>query len=153
MADRDLYTTLADILLRMEQSIFTEKSRPPGNNDLEQALGKSFATWAALKQYVLMQCPAASEEWNFSKAGWNCRLRDSKRVIVYLMPGKNVFRVSFVLGRKAVTEGLSADISEDIKTIISAAKTYAEGTGVRIEVGSKKMLADLKTLTDLKLKH
>ncbi len=135
----------------MDTSIFTDKDHAPARADLTQALGKSYTWWQELVNYVFEQHPVAKEEWNFSKAGWNCRIKDSKRVIVYLMPGNGFFRASFVLGAKATTVILESDISEDIKATITAAKVYAEGRGVRIEVKDKKTLQSVIKIAQVKL--
>lgn len=129
-----------------------ERDHRPAGEDLSGALGRSFVLWEEIRGYVSEHCPEAYEEWNFSKLGWNCRLRDRKRVIVYLMPCERFFRASLVLGRKAVAEARDSNISEEVKAIISAAKTYAEGTGVRIDVKTKKTLGDIKTLVAIKLR-
>lgn len=135
----------------MDSSIFTDKDHLPTQVDIEKVLGKSYVWWQELVKYVFDQHPVAREEWNYSKAGWNCRVKDSKRVIVYLMPCDGFFRASFVLGAKATTVILGSDISEDIKAAIAAAKVYAEGRGVRIEVKDKKTLQSVIKIAQVKL--
>lgn len=135
----------------MDSSIFTDKNQLPTRADIKQVLGKSYARWQELVNYILEQHPAAREEWNYSKAGWNCRVKDSKRVIVYLMACDGFFRASFVLGARATTVILDSDISEDIKATITAAKVYAEGRGVRIEVKNKKTLQSVIKIAQVKL--
>ena len=135
----------------MEPGIFTDKSAAPDDEALAGALGKQFSSWAAVKGYVLAQSPAAKEEWNYSKYGWSCRIKGKKSVIIYLMPYSGYFTASFVLGRKASEEALAGNLANDIKDIISAAKVYAEGRGFRIDVKNAKVVADIKTLIDIKL--
>lgn len=137
----------------MEKSIFSDKTSAPDNASLKKELGKLFNAWEELKAYVLERSPSAVEEWNYSSLGWNYRIKDKKRVLIYLMPGHNEFRFSIVLGQKAIAELLAADIAPAIKDIISSSKTYAEGTGVRIEIKDKSLLPDLKKLADAKLKY
>lgn len=135
----------------MDASIFTDKDHAPVSADLKQALGKSYTWWQELVNYVLEQHPVAKEEWNFSKAGWNCRIKDSKRVIVYMMPCAGFFKASFVLGARATAVILESDIPEDIKTAIAAAKVYAEGRGVRIEVKHIRTLQSVIKIARVKL--
>ena len=137
----------------MEQSIFTEQGKAPGDKELEKVLGKNYTSWNEIRRYVMEHCPVATEEWNYSKFGWNYRLKDKKRAIIYLMPGEQQFKASFALGQKAVAEALSSDLTEDIKVIISSARTYAEGTGVRIIVNNKKTVKQILKLVDIKLKY
>lgn len=137
----------------MEQSIFTEPGKAPGDKELEKALGKTYTSWNEIRGYVMEHCPAVTEEWNYSKFGWNYRINDKKRAIIYLMPGEQQFKASFALGQKAVAEALAGDLTEDIKAIISTARIYAEGTGVRIIVNNKKTVRQILKLVDIKLKY
>lgn len=135
----------------MEQSIFLDKENPPRDKDLQERLGNSYSTWKNVQNYISEQCPEVGVEWHFSKAGWNCRIKDKKRVIVYLMPCADFFNASFVLGKNAVAKALAGNIAETFKQTIKEAKTYTEGTGFRLAVKTNKSLADLQTLIDLKL--
>lgn len=135
----------------MDSSVFTDKDQLPTQVDIKQALGKTYAWWQELIAYIYELHPVAKEEWNYSKSGWNCRVKDSKRVIVYLMPCEGFFWASFVLGAKATTVILESKISEDIKATITAAKVYAEGRGVRIEVKDKKTLQSVIKIAQVKL--
>lgn len=135
----------------MDTSVFPDKEKKPGSDDLQNALGKQYGLWNELKEYVYKKYPAATEEWNVSKFGWNYRIRDSKRVIIYFMPCDDYFKVSFVLGDKASEEAVTSGISKDIQNIISSAKVYAEGRGFRIDVKNKKLIKDIKKLIDIKI--
>jgi hypothetical protein len=59
--------------------------------------------------------------------GWNYRIRDKKRVLVYFMPCDGFFKISLVFGEKAAKEALVSGISKEIKDMISSAKVYTEG--------------------------
>jgi hypothetical protein len=135
----------------MERSVFTDKKHTPTAEDIEQALGALYSCWEGLIDFVQELHAVSSEEWNFSKFGWSCRIKDKKRAIIYLIPGEKQFRASFVLGAKATDAALASGIAEAIKTIISKSPVYAEGRGVRILVEKKSMLKDLKTLVEIKL--
>ena len=135
----------------MESSVFTDKSKAPDEDMLMQAMGNMYSVWADIREYVFAGCSSAVEEWNYSKLGWNYRIKDKKRVIIYMMPGDKAFRASFVLGEKATQHAMANLKSEEIKDIISSAKVYAEGRGVRIEVNKKKTAEDIKKLVDAKL--
>jgi hypothetical protein len=139
----------------MDTSIFTNKAETPDDFMLSAALGELFKTWVNIREYVIHAYPKASEEWNLpgQKYGWSFRIKDKKRAIIYLLPRDNYFLVAFVFGEKATNEALSSLISNDIKTIISSAKVYAEGRGFRIEIRDSNMLDDVRMLIDIKLKH
>lgn len=133
-----------------DTSIFLDKDAKPGEAELSAGLGRLYRSWEKTIRYAVEKGPG-TEEWHYSKSGWNCRIKGKKSVIVYLMPCDRYFKASFVLGAKATTEALESNISEDIKKLISEAKVYAEGRGVRIDVTSDKMTAYIETLVDIKL--
>jgi hypothetical protein len=134
-----------------DQSIFADKNKQPREQDLSIALGKAHNHWKSIKEQVLERIPGVKEEWNFSRRGWNCRLKGKKRVIIYLMPLAAGFKASFVFGVKATEEAMKADISDATKQIINEAKVYAEGRGFRIEVKNFKIASDVKKLVAIKL--
>ena len=137
----------------MATSIFTDKTQKPGAVDLQNALGKTFGLWSEIAEYVFKNYPDAKDEWAFpgKNFGWNFRIRDSKRVIIYMMPEDKFFRVSLVFGTKATEEAMLCKLSKEIKDLISSAKVYAEGRGIRIDVAKKKIVKDIKKLIDIKL--
>ena len=139
----------------MPSSIFIDKSKKPGNNELKKALGKTIELWDEIKAYIYKNYPEATEEWAYpgKSFGWNFRVRDKKRVLVYFMPCDGFFIVSFVFGEKATQEALGSSISKEIKSIIKSAKVYAEGRGFRIDLANKKIVKDIKRLIDIKLQN
>jgi len=139
----------------MPSSIFTEKNKKPEHEDLKKVLGKSYTFWEDIKEYILSKYPDGSEEWAYpgSSFGWNFRIKGKKRVIAYFMPQDKYFMVSFVFGAVAADEIMKSKIAPEIKHLISSAKVYAEGRGIRIEVKSRAVLKDIKRLVDIKLLH
>jgi len=137
----------------MPASIFTDKSKKPDIKDMQNALGKAIILWSEIAEYVFKKYPDAKDEWAFPgiNFGWNYRIRDARRVIIYMMPGDKFFRVSFIFGIKATEEAMICKISKEIKDLISSAKVYAEGRGFRIDVTQKKIMKDIKKLIDIKL--
>ncbi len=139
----------------MSLSIFTDQTHTPDSADLANALGKTLAYWNEIREFVVTHYPVAFEEWNFSgiKYGWGFRLKDKKRVVVYLLPCDGFFKASLVFGQKATDAALAADIAEETKQEIRSAKVYAEGRGVRIDVRSNAILRDILKLIEIKLAH
>ena len=139
----------------MDCSVFLDKEKLPTPNDLQKALEKTCDLWQELRLYVTAKYPSAKEEWNYPgpKYGWSFRIKDKKRVLVYLLPRKAFFKAAFVFGSKAFDEIMDSTVSEYIKDELQAAKVYAEGRGIRIEVKDKSVMKDLKMLVDFKLKH
>ena len=59
--------------------------------------------------------------------------------------------VAFVLGERAVDAAHRSSLSSAILDSIDAARPYAEGRGVRVEVRTRKDLADITTLAAVKM--
>lgn len=130
-----------------------DKGVPPTEAMLREALGQTAGLWKQLADFTCSSSPGATAEWNFSgpKYGWSFRIKDKKRVILYLLPREGYFKAALVFGGKATREVLQSQVSETIKTELSHAKAYAEGRGIRVEVRDSNHLDDLKQLITIKL--
>jgi len=121
---------------------------------LISAIGSSKSIWDDISEFVHIQYPAAISEWKYpgQKYGWSFRLKDKKRVIVYLLPREGSFLVAFMFGEKAYRQIMESAVSQDIKQGLSEAKVYAEGRGIRLEANSGS-IEDIKTLIRIKLEN
>ncbi len=139
----------------MDTSIFMDKSQKPSDKDLKSGLGKTYAIWSLVSEYVNSKNSLFINEWNYPgvKYGWSFRIKDKKRAIIYLLPRKDYFKVAFVFGQKATDEINESNVSEGIKEELRTARVYAEGRGIRIDVKSKEIFKDIKQLVDIKLSH
>lgn len=137
----------------MDSSIFTDKTKMPQQDDLAAALGTRYQLWQDLCEMTVTKYPRALSEWYFpgAKWGWNFRIKDKKRAIVYLLPREHFFMAAFVFGEKAYEKILESTVSQTIKEDLQASRPYAEGRGIRIEVKDQKTLKDLGQLVDIKL--
>lgn len=135
------------------KSVFCDKNEAPDDDALRSALGNTFEIWNAIQRKVLERYPKAVSEWHFSgdKYGWSYRISDSRRVLIYLLPRKGFFKTAFVFGQKAFEQILAGDVSDAIKTELSAARKYAEGRGIRIDVTNSEILADIEKLIAIKI--
>lgn len=136
----------------MNKSIFEEKSIEPTAEMLNNALKGNAVLWEKICDFVVMQYPAATKEWNYSgvKYGWSFRIKDKKRAIIYLLPRDGFFKAAFVFGQKAYAHIQNSEISEYIKRELSEARVYAEGIGIRIDVSEANM-DDVMNLVKTKL--
>lgn len=135
------------------KSIFTFKNSKPTVEDLENALGNTYQIWKDIEDFTKNNYSNAICEWNFSseKFGWSYRIKDSKRVLVYLLPRDRFFKVAFVFGEKAIAQIYEGDISETIKSELNDAKKYNEGKGIRIEVKDESDIKDIQKLVIFKI--
>ena len=135
------------------KSIFTDKTTTPTPTDLENALGATFPLWKTFEDFTVEQCPTATREWHYSgdKYGWSYRIKDKKRVLLYLLPRDQFFKAAFVFGEKATAQIMESDISETIKKELMLAKPYAEGRGIRIAIKDASLVTDVEKLITIKI--
>lgn len=131
---------------------FTGRRTPPSETELAASLGPSLTVWHELLVWLESQGIAGGEWKSVSpKYGWGLRPALGKRTILYLGPCQGCFRVSFVLGDKAVAAARASNLPKKLIQEIANAKRYAEGTGVRLFIQSTKDLAPVRKLVEIKL--
>ncbi len=137
----------------MALSIFDEKSRPPEDVDLARALKESFLFWNELKKSIALRFKPSVFEWGFTSqtTGWGMRVRHRDRTILYLTPCEGYFLASFALGDKAVKAAHADDLPAAVLKVIDAAKKYAEGRGVRLEVRNGRDIRNVEKLAAIKM--
>lgn len=138
----------------MDTNVFTDKSIPPADPVLKEALGATYELWVEIREYVKGVYPAVIAEWNFPgpKYGWSFRMKDKKRAIIYLLPREGYFMVAFVFGPRAFDTIMAGGLPDSIKNELAAARVYAEGRGIRIGVHDNSILPDIFYLIGIKLK-
>lgn len=137
----------------MEPNAFAGRKTKPTDVDVAKALGPAKALWDQVIEDLKTDCP--TKEWNsYSvKAGWSLKLKQKDRTILYLGPLIGGFRVSFVLGDKAVQSARRSQLPKPVIKLIDEAKKYAEGTAVRFEVSTMADIDTIKKLAAIKLTH
>jgi hypothetical protein len=132
----------------MASSIFEDKAKMPNDEMVGEALGRAGKLWDELKSHVLEECAPASEEWKYynSKSGWILTIRDKKKVMVYMSPGKGEFMAGVTLGEKAVEAAMASSLPEEVKEIVRNAKEWPEGRVVRLDVRKKADVDSMKKL-------
>lgn len=136
-------------------SIFQDKLTKPIDQDLVDNLDSTYTLWLQLHDFVFEMYPNGLAEWNYSgkKYGWNYRIRDKKRAIIYLLPRDKYFKVAFVFGQKATDTIMLSAVSRKIKNELARARKYAEGRGIRIDIKDDTKISDIKKLIEIKLAH
>ena len=137
----------------MDISIFTDKNMKPDEGSLAGALKETYPYWVEIGDYVKSVYPAVMADWSYPgpKYGWSFRMKDKKRVIIYLLPRDSYFKVAFVFGQKVYGKILESKVCNEIKNELSSAREYAEGRGIRIEVRGPESLPDIRLLIDIKV--
>jgi len=137
----------------MSSSVFGEKSKPPDDRRLSEALGETFALWTEIRSSVSAEIGGLVTEWKYygPKSGWIMKSLNKKRNLFFLTPCDGFFRLGFVFGDKAVAaierSGLPKAMIDEVKN----AKRYVEGRGLRVEVRMPADVAAVKTLVAIKI--
>jgi hypothetical protein len=133
---------------------FIGRKTQPSAKDLAAALGGSLDAWKELIRWLTGK-GISTKEWHSisPKYGWALRPKLKSRTILYMSPCSGCFRVSFILGDRAVAAARASDLPKAVLQEIAGARRYAEGTGVRLLVKSAEDLASIRTLVDIKLQN
>jgi len=139
----------------MDFSIFWDDSKVPTEKDLTYTLGSMYKFWVYLKKFVHNKYEDATDEWNYlgRKYGWNFRIRNGKKVIMYFLPRHKYFKVAFVFGRKSVDKVFNSNESNKIKVKLESSKIYAEGHALGISVIDKNYIPDIERLIEIKIRN
>ena len=139
----------------MALSIFEDKSRPPTEDDLAEALGECKPFWDELYAASNQDFGPLKSEWKFygKNSGWTLLLKNNKRTILYLYPQHGAFITLFVFGEKAVDAARQAMLPAGIMTLIDDAKPYMEGRSFQVKVGTSDDLAVIHKLAAIKMAH
>jgi hypothetical protein len=134
---------------------FIGKTEKPTEADLATALGATKPLWDALIADMADRHDVAGQEWkSYSvKAGWALRLKRAKRTILWMAPCDGSFRVSFILGKKAVEAAHQSGLSARLLRILDEAPKYPEGTGVRLHIKGPRDIPAVSKLAAVKLEN
>lgn len=132
---------------------FIGKTLPPTPEELSSTLGQTSTVWNQLVDWFAKEQDASGHEWKSTapKYGWTLLLMLKKRRIAYLIPCAGCFRVSFVLGDRAMAAAREAGLPRPVLKLLDEAPHYAEGTGLRLVVKSVKDLPAIRKLAQIKL--
>jgi len=126
----------------------SEKIKPPTNSELEVVLGGAIDLWQEIVSAIEQSVSPLNREWKPSKAefGRICLLQHKGRTLLYMTPDKEKIVIAVVLGERAVAIAVNSKLPVRIKRLITGARPYAEGRGIRFSVSRAK---DIPTVTQL----
>lgn len=138
-----------------DTNAFLGKTNEPTPDDVAIALGPAAPAWNELLDWLTNEQHLDEREWiSYSpKSGWALRVKRKKRNIVYMTPGQDCFRVSFILGDRAIAAAHATRLPKALAKALDEAPRYPEGTGLRLVVSKAKELAAVRALTLVKLAH
>lgn len=108
---------------------FPDAKHQPRDADLAAALGRAATALQVVVANLRAVHPAVMAEWKFSeRSGWHQIHFLKKRRLFYLIPKRGDFRVSLVLGDKAIVLLKQGPFSKRTAELLKTAKRYPEGT-------------------------
>jgi len=127
-------------------------ARPPTGAALTATLGAADGLWSDLIHAVEDAVAPLDTEWRPSKTefGRMCLLRHKKRTLLYLTPEKEQIRVAIVLGEHACRVAMASALPAAIKKLLSEARPYAEGRGIRFSVRDPGDIPTVRALVEIK---
>lgn len=139
----------------MGLSVFTDKAKQPGEEELSEALGETKLLWDRLINHAKENYSNLTEEWKHygKNSGWTMKLLMRKRNLFFLYPGQGQFVVVFVFGDRAVQAVETSSLPQDIIDALKASPKYAEGRGLQVPVKTAQELEWVKALLAIKVKH
>ncbi len=139
----------------MALSVFVDKSNPPKDQDLLEALGETKQLWDQLKSYVKEIFPDIAEDWKHygKNSGWTMKLLKKKRNLFFSYPGSGQFVVVFVFGDKAVQAIEQSSIPRHIFDTLNQARKYAEGRGLQVPVQNRNDIELVMQLITIKVEN
>ena len=96
-----------------EEKVFMEKSPPPTETEVAEALGSTYAHLKSIREYILESIGETFEEWKYygGKNGWALKNFHKKRNLYFIGIYPGYFRITFVFGDKAAEKVAASDIS------------------------------------------
>lgn len=116
--------------IQMDPTVaFPEAEQPPGVADLNEALGAAAMQVEVLLARLHTAHPAMTAAWQFSpRAGWHRIHFLKKRRLFYLVPKHEDFRLSLILGPRALADLHEGPFAAETDRLLPTAKRYPEGT-------------------------
>jgi hypothetical protein len=139
----------------MSASIYTEKLIKPDDKMLAHNLADTKKYLDTIATFIETQYGNFKPEWKYynKKSGWILKMFTKKRNVLFIVPCDTYFRTAFTLGDKATNLILGSDLPITIKNDLSAAKKYAEGRTIQIEVKTQTDLDIILEMIRIKLTY
>jgi hypothetical protein len=129
------------------------KSKRPDDSVLTAMMGKAKKHWDTLINWFNEEHPGLIQEWKFygEKYGWQLKIVDKKRAILYMIPHQGNFMAALALKEKAIASLKESNLPASLIKEIENAKAVPEGKPARVEVKSKEHVDLVMKLIAIKL--
>lgn len=108
---------------------FPDPKRKPEAPELPVIVGRAYALQDRALRRTRLAHPELKVKWSYSpRAGWHQIYLGNQRRIFYLVPARSNFRISILLGDKALADANDGPAKEKIRALLAGAKRWPEGT-------------------------
>ncbi|MGO8678503.1 MAG: DUF3788 family protein [Limisphaerales bacterium] len=130
----------------------TAQVKAPTEAELRAGLGSADVLWSGIVLAVEEMFAPLDKQWKPSKAGFGriCLLQYNKRTLLYITPDDGKVWIAIVLGERACKLAMASSLPAAIKKMLSEARPYAEGRGIRFSVSSLSDIPTVKRLVEIK---
>jgi hypothetical protein len=130
---------------------FMDKTHPPSNEELSEALGSKQPLWEALTRFIEASYQLPSEfSYGGKNYGWNLWYRRSGKSLATLYPQKESFVAQVVLGKEQVEKALNLELGENVGKVLRNTPQFHDGRWLFIPVTTERDVEDIKQLILLK---
>jgi hypothetical protein len=121
--------------------VFPDPAGAPTAEELNSVLGQARTIIETLEDSVHRTAPAAEWEWQYSKrSGWYRLLVVRQRRLFYFVPKPEGFRISLVLGGRAMKWLHDGPYAQEFLALAATAVRYPEGTAFAFDEESDPQL-------------
>ncbi len=137
----------------MTASIFDDQLVEPNEQMLSAELGEANGYFNEICLFIRERYESFIAEWKYygKSSGWVLKLLVKKRNVLFIIPCRGYFRVSFTFGDKAVHEIMEKELPGFNKQELLNAKKYAEGRTIQFEVKTEDECRNVLVLIAIKL--
>jgi len=133
--------------------VFNAEGRPPTEEELGAALGRSQAAWRRLREFLADNYGLEGEWADYGRqSGWVLRYRKGGKALTTLSPYRGYFTVQIVLGQADYEAARREALGLSTREAIAAAHPYHDGRWLFIPIKKVKDLEDVYTLLRVKKK-
>ena len=120
---------------------FDRKEAVPDDARLKEVLG---GTYSAYRE-ILTLTEAFPREWKYygAKYGWQLKIMQKGKALLYLVPLEKSFRVGFAVREEERKALLASKLPAELKAELKVAKKYPEGYPLRLPLRKK---SDMKAV-------
>jgi hypothetical protein len=138
----------------MTSPVFDDAARPPDETALAAELGPSKRHWDDVLAWLADTHPGLRFTWKHygAKYGWQLKVEDRRRAVVYLIPRRGCFTAALALDVDAVRAVEASRLPAELVRAIVEAPAQREGRAARLDVTSRRHVQHVRALIAIKLR-